>query len=86
MQVIERSHIEFIDIGDSVLCDYCNKDYSESDLEGGALVGSYAVCPECIAKGSRIKADRMCPEGMTFKEFVLQVRNGNDFIAIQTFD
>jgi hypothetical protein len=73
-----------INIGDSVVCDYCNDDYTNSDKCGGGIVGSDAVCPECIrtvcSNGQEL--DMACPEGMTFKEFVLRYRDGNDYIVI----
>lgn len=36
--------------GGVVLCDVCNRDGDEPGCNGGGLVGSYAVCPECLAK------------------------------------
>ena len=36
-----------IDIGETVLCDLCNADYTDSEAEGGILVGTYAICPTC---------------------------------------
>lgn len=33
--------------GDTVLCDLCNEDYTNSDEKGGFLFGSKAVCPKC---------------------------------------
>ena len=35
-----------IDPGDTVLCDLCNKDWTNSEVPGGFLFGSYAVCPD----------------------------------------
>jgi len=35
--------IEEIDFGNVVLCDLCNKDYSNSDEHGGFLFGNSAV-------------------------------------------
>ena len=34
-------------LGQIVLCDMCNKDYTNSDLVGGILYGTAAYCPEC---------------------------------------
>jgi len=71
----------------TVLCDYCNGDYTESDEQGGVQIGSYAICPRC-AKEAIQSAEQYqeeytkCPEGMTFRDWVLQLRNGNDSIRI----
>lgn len=86
--ILRRSHVSFIDIGNMVVCDYCNTDYTESELSGGCLLGSSAVCPECIEDLYRggDEPDLLCPEGMSFKEFVQRIRNGNNLITIETFD
>jgi hypothetical protein len=78
----KRMEIFSIDIGDTVVCDYCNADYTESDEGGGVLLGSYAVCPACVVKFKLTKVDATCPAGMTFKEWVLQLRNGNNTIRV----
>jgi hypothetical protein len=36
-----------IDIGEMVLCDLCNADYTDSEAEGGVLMGTYSICPTC---------------------------------------
>ena len=82
---------EIIEIGDTVFCDACNEDYTNNDLAtGGFIFGSKAYCPKCaeerlpVIKGYHeehyIKA--YCPEGMSFKEFVLKIRDGNNQIKI----
>jgi ssDNA-binding Zn-finger/Zn-ribbon topoisomerase 1 len=69
------------DIGDDVICDFCNADYSESDDCGGVLVGSWAACPECALEMSMrasqygAKLDAVCPDGTSFADFVRQSRN-----------
>lgn len=35
-------------IGDVVVCDFCNKDGAKVD--GGVILGSYAICGECCNK------------------------------------
>jgi hypothetical protein len=70
--------------GDIVICDICGKDYSHSKEEGGFLFGSYAYCPECAKtkiqnirkhnEETHIKA--YCPKGISFKEWILKMRNG----------
>ena len=36
-----------IPVGDIVVCDVCNQDFTDSDATGGFLFGSYAYCPAC---------------------------------------
>ena len=36
--------------GNTILCDFCNEDYTESDESGGMIFGSKAVCPKCEPK------------------------------------
>jgi hypothetical protein len=38
-------NLTIIDIGDTVLCDLCNADYTDSEAEGGILMGTYSICP-----------------------------------------
>jgi len=83
---------ETIDIGNTVICDICNKDYTESDESGGFIFGSKAYCPECNDRGMRkiisykeehfIQA--ICSEGQSFRAFVLEARGGNNTIRITT--
>lgn len=71
------------DIGDTVVCDWCNMEFTNSVATGGGVVGSEAVCPYCW--GMVLKnADgvKRCPRTMTFKEFVMKERNGNNRITI----
>jgi len=59
---------------DEVICDFCNGSYSDSDEQGGILIGSYAVCPECASPALQIRADEVSREGESFKDFVLRIR------------
>ena len=59
---------------DEVICDFCNGNYSDSDEQGGILIGSYAVCPECASPALQIRADEVSREGESFKDFVLRIR------------
>ena len=59
---------------DEVICDLCNGNYSESDEQGGILIGSYAICPECATAALQIRADEVSREGESFKDFVLRIR------------
>ena len=76
------AEVIYIDAGNKVICDYCNKDYSNSDKEGGILFQSKAICPDCVSKAlERIKGygeekfiRGYCPEGVSFKDWVLSIR------------
>lgn len=82
-----------IDIGDTVLCDQCNDDFTEepqSKETGGFLFGSHGVCPHCAPEMLKsiksyneegyIKA--YAREGETFKDFILRMRGGDNTIRI----
>lgn len=88
-------NVEVIDIGNTVLCDGCNTDFTGRDDSGGFLFGSYAYAPCC--------ADRMlenirrhneehlikawCPAGKSYRQWVLEdLRQGNNSIVTHTFD
>ena len=38
------------DIGNIVVCDFCEEDYTESNAVGGILFGTYATCPKCVVR------------------------------------
>jgi hypothetical protein len=94
MQNSESFREEVIDIGNTVLCDLCNGDYTESDEQGGVLFGSYALCPKCAPQrveaakesGNEDEISAQCPEGMSFREWVLQLRGGDNTIRIQSWE
>ena len=82
------------DIGNTVLCDMCNKDWTNSKISGGFLFGSNAVCPDC---SDRIRASALhynelsyikaeCPKDMSFKDWVVSLRCGDNTIKTYTFD
>ena len=88
---------QVIEIGDSVVCDWCGKDYTdppESEKCGGLLFESKACCPECEPKVKRSsKACHeekyirgYCPAGMTFKNWVLGLRGGDNTIKVYHLD
>jgi uncharacterized CHY-type Zn-finger protein len=64
--------------GSVVICDDCSEDYTHSQVSGGLLFGSYAICPECEQKWvdgakehNELHAIRgYCPEGMSFADWV----------------
>ncbi len=78
------------DMGDTVICDQCNKDFTDSGESGGFIFGSHAYCPDCgRAALPRIKGygeekfiKATCPRGMSFKDFVLQYRGDNNKITV----
>lgn len=73
---------QVIDVGNLVVCDYCNKDYSFSDKKGGLLIDNEAICPNCVTDELRLKAESVCPTDMSFKDWVLQLRDGDNSVTI----
>jgi len=79
-----------IDIGNKVVCDICDCDYTECDDEGGFMFESKAVCPNCSAmfmegvtkyhEEQYIRS--VANPGESFRDFVLRMRNGNNVISI----
>jgi hypothetical protein len=85
---------EVIDIGDTVLCDLCNADFTNSDAQGGFLCQSKGVCPNCADRfeaslkkygEERYISDRALP-GETFKQACLRWCGGNNTVTITSFD
>lgn len=80
-----------MDIGNRVLCDACNKDYTDSDARGGILFGSKAICPECTprwlhdarAYGEESHVRNQAMPGEMFREFVLRIRDGNNKVSVR---
>lgn len=72
--------IEIIDVGDCVVCDFCNENFTDSEECGGLLFGSYATCPRCVpwleAKaeqyGEQTFITQRCPPDKQFRHWVLQ--------------
>lgn len=82
-----------IDIGDIVVCDSCNEDYTDSDAVGGFLFASNGICPKC-APEYRADVEKYQEQefiraearpGETFKSFVLRMRGGNNKIKISSW-
>lgn len=69
---------ETFNLGDSVICDLCGQDYTNSKAKGGITFGSKAICPTCTPEmlknatkyneESYIK--HRCPEDKTFADWV----------------
>jgi hypothetical protein len=75
---------EVIDLKGSkqVICDMCDKDYTESEVSGGFLFCSNAVCPDCsesflktIMKNNELSYIKgFCPTTLSFSSWVLAMR------------
>lgn len=84
---------KIIDVGDTVLCDMCNGDYTDSDAEGGFMLMSNGVCPECADRvenscrqyGEEKYITERARPGETFKAFILRMRGGNNTVRIMSF-
>ena len=84
-----------INIGSVVLCDWCNKEWTNNPISGGFIFSGYATCPECAE--SKIEGIRKydeeeyitdrCPEDKSFADWIRDdIRNGEDGkIITQTF-
>ena len=80
-------------MGNTVLCDICNDDYTNSIESGGGIVGSYGVCPKCwpryaedLTKHREWKhVRRLCPDEQTFADFVREYRGGDGLVIIESF-
>jgi len=76
-------HIEItIDMEDQVICDYCNKDWTDRPEKGGFVFGSYAICPDCekqeLISIKKLNEERyitsICPDNMSFCDYVRGLR------------
>lgn len=69
---------QHFDLGNVVLCDLCNKDYTNSNVSGGFTFGSKAVCPDCEDNFRKLvkecEEDHLitaeCPEDKSFADWV----------------
>lgn len=81
---------ERIYIGDIVVCDHCNEDYTESEESGGFIFGSYATCPKCADRfmatikecGEQQYIVATCAAGQSFADFVREYRGDNNYIQV----
>ena len=79
-----------INIGDMVVCDICNTDYTNLPDVGGFVFTSSAYCPKCAKERfSKIKSyneekyiKAFCKEGQSFADFVREYRGPNNIIHI----
>ena len=80
-----------IPLGDSVLCDFCNKDWTGNLATGGFVVHGYATCPDC-AEGTYKNLEKFdelayiettCEPGETFAQMVLRYRGPDAYIKFE---
>lgn len=79
-----------IDVGDRVVCDACDVNFTNSDAVGGLLFQSKAICPVCTPRlmksvekfGEQRFIRGRAEPGETFKAFVLRIRGGNNTITV----
>jgi len=64
-----------VDIGDTVVCDICNRDFTQSKEKGGIILGGYAFCPRCERKVTKLSdIDYVSRPDESFADFVKRVR------------
>jgi hypothetical protein len=81
------------DIGDTVVCDLCNEDFTSSTETGGFLFSSKGVCPHCAPKfeesARKYREEKYirnrARKGETFKDFILRIRGGNNTVRITSY-
>lgn len=76
-----------IPIGNIVICDACNTDFTESKARGGIIVGYWAICPFCDQRRPwdgymNKKSVRPNAPEQTFREFVIAYRGSDASIKI----
>ena len=82
------------DIGDTVVCDICNVDYTDSGAVGGFLLQSKGICPGCAPRmdadlkkyGEEQYVRARANEGETFRAFILRMRGGDNTVTITSFE
>ena len=83
--------ISEVELGRTVVCDICNKDFTDSKESGGFIFSGYAYCPNCAKSGMEsvkmykeeefIKA--ICPKGTSFADFCRDFRGKDAKIIIK---
>lgn len=81
---------ESFDMGNQVVCDICDGDFTFSDAMGGILFGRKACCPKCAPRieasalkhGEQSHIKARCPDGVTFREWCLSLRAGDNTVKI----
>lgn len=74
---LDESPVTAIDLGTGgiVVCDACNRSYSDSDEIGGVMDGGTAYGPCCAPYVWRSCGMVECPKGMSFRAWMLSLRN-----------
>ena len=80
-----------IPVGRVVLCDACDADLTDDSRSGGFLFGSYAYGPCCADKqlrsirgyGEEWNIRARCPEGVSFADWVRDLRGPEAAIVIK---
>jgi hypothetical protein len=83
-----------IDVGDTVICDWCGADWTGRPESGGILFQSKALCPNCAKQaepnirkwGETHYIRGRCPEYMSFADWVLMLRGGDNTIKFYETD
>jgi hypothetical protein len=70
-----------LDVGNRVICDSCNEEYTNSAEEGGVLFNRTAFCPKCtpriVASAIKCHEERFLQYPIaheTFRDFILRIR------------
>lgn len=79
-----------IPIGDNVVCDDCNVDYTGRPDQGGIVFGSRGICPACTPQWleSAKKYDEekfivaRCPPGQSYWRFICDFRGPDSAITV----
>ena len=79
-----------VPVGDTVLCDDCDTEYTTSAKSGGILFQSKALGPCCAAKwedsarryGEEHFIRGRCPEGISFADWVRGLRGPDAAITV----
>jgi hypothetical protein len=88
--VLQHGTPASIPLGDTVLCDDCDGDYTASNLTGGILFQSKALGPCCAPKwevqarkyGEERFIRGRCPEDVSFADWVRGLRGPDAAIVI----
>lgn len=79
-----------IPVGRAVVCDWCDKDFTDSAETGGFIFESKATCPCCAARletGAKKHGEERfirarCPGGKSFADFVREYRGQDATITV----
>lgn len=81
-----------LEVGNVVICDLCDRDYTKSKEKGGFIWDAKAVCPKCakvwLKRIKQFKEENkisaFCPTDMSFADFVIRYRGKDAKIIITT--